>query len=35
MAARISAEPEPRASILWTATYLLMGLRYSEEVASQ
>jgi predicted transposase YdaD len=35
MAARINAEPEPHASMLWTATYLLMGLRYSEEVASQ
>jgi predicted transposase YdaD len=33
MAARINTEPEPRASMLWTATYLLMGLRYSEEVA--
>jgi predicted transposase YdaD len=35
MAARINAEPEPRASMLWTATYLLMGLRYSEAVALQ
>jgi predicted transposase YdaD len=35
MATRINAEPEPRASLLWTATYLLMGLRYSDEVASQ
>ncbi len=35
MATRINAEPEPRASMLWTATYLLMGLRYSEEVALQ
>jgi hypothetical protein len=33
MAARINAEPEPRVSMLRTATYLLMGLRYSEEVA--
>jgi len=35
MAARINAEPEPRAAMLWTATYLLMGLRYSEAVALQ
>ena len=35
MAARIDSEPEPRAAKLWTATYLLMGLRYSEELASQ
>jgi len=35
MAARIDSEPEPRAAKLWTATYLLMGLRYSEEFASQ
>ncbi len=35
MATRINAEPEPRAAILWTATYLLMGLRYSEDVALQ
>jgi len=33
MAARINAEPRPRAAKLWTATYLLMGLRYSEELA--
>ena len=33
MAARINAEPEPRASRLWTATYLLMGLRFSGAVA--
>ena len=35
MAERINAEPEPRAEMLWTATYLLMGLSYSEEVVSQ
>ena len=35
MAARINAEPQPRAVKLWTATYLLMGLRYSEELVSQ
>ncbi len=35
MAERINAEPEPRADKLWTATYLLMGLRYSNAFASQ
>ena len=35
MAARLSAEPEPSSAKLWTATYLLMGLRYSEQVISQ
>ena len=25
----VNAEPRPRAAKLWTATYLLMGLRYS------
>ena len=35
MAERINAEPPPRAARLWTATYLLMGLRYSEELAFQ
>ena len=35
MAERINAEPGPRAEMLWTATYLLMGLSYSEEVVSQ
>ena len=35
MADRINAEPEPRAAMLWTATYLLMGLRFSSEFASQ
>jgi hypothetical protein len=34
MADRINAEPEPRAAMLWTATYLLMGLRFSNEVAT-
>ena len=33
MADRINAEPEPRAAKLWTATYLLMGLRVPDEVA--
>jgi hypothetical protein len=32
MAERINAEPRARASKLWTATYLLMGLRYSDEL---
>ncbi len=35
MADRINAEPEPRAAMLWTATYLLMGLRFSNDFASQ
>ena len=35
MAERINAEPQPRAAKLWTATYLLMGLRFSEELAFQ
>jgi predicted transposase YdaD len=30
MADRINAEPRPKAAKLWTATYLLMGLRYSD-----
>ncbi len=34
MDARISAEPRPKAMKLWTAAYLLMGLRYSEDVVS-
>ena len=29
MAERINAEPQPRAAKLWTATCLLMGLRFS------
>ena len=32
METRINAEPRPRATKLWTATYLLMGLRYSDEL---
>ena len=35
MAERINAEPQPRAAKLWTATCLLMGLRFSEELAFQ
>ena len=35
MAERINAEPEARAAKLWTATCLLMGLRFSEELAFQ
>ncbi len=35
MAARINTEPRPRSVKLWTATYLLMGLCYSEELVSQ
>jgi predicted transposase YdaD len=27
-----NAEPRPRAAKLWTATYLLMGLRFSDEL---
>ncbi len=32
MADRINREPRPRADMLWTATYLLMGLRFSDDV---
>jgi predicted transposase YdaD len=32
---RINAEPRPRAANLWTATYLLMGLRYEDERVTQ
>src|SRR4051794_7603125 len=32
MAARINTLPPTRAATLWTATYLLMGLRYEDEV---
>jgi predicted transposase YdaD len=32
MADRINAEPRERAAKLWTATFLLMGLRYSDEM---
>ncbi len=35
MASRINAEPEARAAKLWTATYLLMGLRFSEDLVSK
>ena len=35
MAARINAEPEARAAKLWTASYLLMGLRFSEDLVSK
>jgi len=34
MAARINADPPAQAAKLWTATYLLMGLRYSEDLAN-
>ena len=34
MKGRINAEAQPSAAKLWTATYLLMGLRYSKEVVS-
>ncbi len=35
MANRINREPHPRAAKLWTATFLLMGLRYSDELTIQ
>jgi predicted transposase YdaD len=35
MAARINSEPPPQANKLWTATYVLMGLRYSTELAAR
>jgi predicted transposase YdaD len=35
MAARINSESRPRSAKLWTATYLLMGLCYSEELISR
>jgi predicted transposase YdaD len=35
MAERINAEPQSNAAKLWTAAFLLMGLRYSEQVISQ
>jgi hypothetical protein len=35
MADRINREPHRRAAKLWTATFLLMGLRYSDELAIQ
>jgi hypothetical protein len=33
MAERINPEPEPRSDKLWTATLLLMGWRYEDELA--
>src|SRR5262245_57351783 len=35
MAERINGEPRPRAAKLWTATYLLMGLRYPDGLVNQ
>lgn len=35
MADRINSEPRPRAAKLWTAPFLLMGLRYPEELSNQ
>ncbi len=35
MVDRINREPRARASKLWTAAYLLMGLRYNEELVGQ
>lgn len=35
MADRINSEPRPRAAKLWTATYLLMGLRYQDELVTE
>jgi predicted transposase YdaD len=35
MAARINAEPAERAAKLWAATYLLMGLCYSEDLVAE
>jgi len=35
MAERINDEPRPRAAKLWTATYLLMGVRYPDDVVNQ
>lgn len=35
MAERINGEPRPRAAKLWTATYLLMGLRYPDELVTK
>jgi hypothetical protein len=35
MADRINREPHRRAAKLWTATFLLMGLRYTDELAIQ
>jgi predicted transposase YdaD len=35
MAERINREPRPHADKLWTATFLLMGLRFSDRFTSQ
>jgi len=35
MAARINNEPRPQANKLWTATYILMGLRYPDELVTR
>jgi predicted transposase YdaD len=35
MTARIDSEPKPQADKLWTATYVLMGLRYPTELADR
>jgi predicted transposase YdaD len=35
MAGRINVEPRPRAAKLWTATYLLMGVRYPDDMVNQ
>jgi hypothetical protein len=35
MAERINVEPRSRAAKLWTATYLLMGLRFADELVIQ
>jgi hypothetical protein len=35
MGDRINAEPRSRAGKLWTATYLLMGVRYPDELVDQ
>ena len=32
---RINAEPKPRADKLWAATYVLMGWRYDEKLATE
>jgi len=34
MAGRINGEPRPRAAKLWTATYLLMGVRYPDDLVN-
>ena len=35
MADRINQEPRPRAAKLWTATFLLMGLRFPDELTTE